>query len=606
MAVAVGHAPTWEDARDAAQEAFAAAFVHLDGLRDPAAFPGWLAALVRSACSRRTRRRQHPTGSLDGIDPAVPSEGDPAVQVAERDERQRVRAAIEALAEPLRTVVALHYLAGLSYPQVGDFLGIGQSAAKKRAWTARRQLEELLPMTAKTLRNARPSRTRRFSDTILLFTAIRRGDHATLTDLIATNPGLVDVVEDWPVSEALDAGLLYAGKASPLIRAAQTGDLAMVKFLVEAGAKLDTACGCAGAETALWAATTAGAADVVAYLLNAGADPDTAAFAGATPLHVAAQRRQNHISRLLLAAGADPNLADDHGRTPGDWATRARPEQAPENDERLMVPTGIRAVDLFAPLRRGGLQYWPPAYGLGQFVLLFEIARALSPARCWFVGFANGPYDHDGICQEIRETGVDATVALTPAGSDPTGRRAHFAGTLALLEAERQDKVVVCLEAPGHAHDVTVALPALASNATVITTIVVSPFTGSYPQITARVPEGYDSQVAFDPLRASRRMWPAVDPGTTSSIAYPSRHHHDLADAARRLLHGYAAWDADLHLPNPTILPAPDTAATAQALLRYLTQPFHVTEPTTSRSGQSTSTPALLETIQHLVTPPIM
>ncbi len=92
MAVAVGHAPTWEDARDAAQEAFATALVHLGDLRDPAAFPGWLAALVRSACSRRTRRRQHPTGSLDGIDPAASAEGDPASQVAERDERQRVRA----------------------------------------------------------------------------------------------------------------------------------------------------------------------------------------------------------------------------------------------------------------------------------------------------------------------------------------------------------------------------------------------------------------------------------------------------------------------------------------------------------------------------------
>lgn len=216
--------------------------------------------------------------------------------------------------------------------------------------------------------------------------------------------------------------LLYAGAASPLIRAAQTGDLAMGKLLIEAGAALN-------------------ATDVAAYLLDAGADPNTPAFAGATPLHVAAQRRQHHITRLRLAAGADPTAFDDHGRSAGDWATRRVPQAAAGQDQELMVPTGFRALDLFAPLRHGGLQYWPPTYGLGQFVLLFEIARALTPARCWFVGSAHGPYDHNGIRQEIRETGVDATVLLTPAGSDAAARRAHFPRTLARVGADGQDKL---------------------------------------------------------------------------------------------------------------------------------------------------------------------
>src|SRR5262249_60350067 len=93
--------------------------------------------------------------------------------VRARDGARRVRAAVEALPEPERLVVALHYLAGMTYPEVAAFLGIGPSAAKKRAHIARRRLKELLPMAADLLADARPSRDGRFRDTILLFAPIR-------------------------------------------------------------------------------------------------------------------------------------------------------------------------------------------------------------------------------------------------------------------------------------------------------------------------------------------------------------------------------------------------------------------------------------------------
>lgn len=604
VAVAVGRSPSWDDARDAAQEAFGMAFVHLGELRDPEAFPAWLASLVRTVCSRRARRRRLPVVPLGDVDPADADRHDPALVVAGSDEQLRVRAAIEALAEPQRSVIALHYLAALSYPEVGSFLGIGPSAAKKRAWSARRQLKELLPMAAKALQDARPSRTERFSDTILLFTAIRRGDRAEVAKLIGANPALVEATEDWSVDEALEAGLLYAGKASALIRAAQSGDVAMVKLLVEAGAAVSDVCACAGAETALWAATVAGAPDVVAYLLEVGAEPNVPAFAGATPLHVAMQRNNEHIARLLLAGGADPTLVDNHGRTPGDWASRSSASSTSQGDQHAMVPTGIRAVDLFAPLRRGGLQYWPAAYGRGQFVALFEIARALAPAQCWFIGFAQGPYDHDGVRHEIKETGVDVKVMLTPADKDPTVRRAHFEATLARLdERDDSEKFVVCLQAPGHTHDVTVALPGLAANPSVLTTVVVAPFTGTYPPVAAVVPEGYDGQVAFDPRRARRRLWPAIDPAKTMSRSYPSRRHHDLASAARQILVDYTAWDPTLERPDPAGLAEPINAAAGQHLLDYLAQPFYVAEPVTSKPGEHTAVPDLLDEVQRSLEP---
>src|SRR5262245_15257067 len=45
-------------AQDAAQEAFVAAYLTLVQLAEPAAFPGWLRAVVRTQCGRIARRRR--------------------------------------------------------------------------------------------------------------------------------------------------------------------------------------------------------------------------------------------------------------------------------------------------------------------------------------------------------------------------------------------------------------------------------------------------------------------------------------------------------------------------------------------------------------------
>src|SRR5689334_12125737 len=44
-------------AQDAVQEAFIAAYEHLDQLRDASAFPGWFKRIVLTQCSRMTRRK---------------------------------------------------------------------------------------------------------------------------------------------------------------------------------------------------------------------------------------------------------------------------------------------------------------------------------------------------------------------------------------------------------------------------------------------------------------------------------------------------------------------------------------------------------------------
>src|SRR5205814_4236522 len=142
----------------------------------------------------------------------------------------------------------------------------GLSAAKKRAHIARRRLKEDLPMAPDLLIDpATPPDGDR--DVVRLFAAIHRHDGAAAERLLAADPGLVHVEEDWTPSEGLAAGLANASHATPLVRAAGAGDLRMVRRLVRSGADPNRVCGCAGAETALWAATVAGAGRVVGLLL---------------------------------------------------------------------------------------------------------------------------------------------------------------------------------------------------------------------------------------------------------------------------------------------------------------------------------------------------
>ena len=340
VGMAVACAGDWDGAPDAAQEAFGIAFRKLADLEDPDAFPGWFATLVRTACSRRTRVKRLAVASLEGVDVADIRQRDPATIVADADEQQHIRVAVEALPEAERAVIALHYLGDLSYPEVAAFLDITVAAAKKRAFTARRRLEEMLPMATDALAAARPSRTDRFRDTIRLFVAIRDRDVDTVARLIRTDPALVHATEDWSMDEALAVGLpfAFAGRASALIRAAETGDVELVRLFVEAGAPVRDVCNCAGAESPLWAASVRGDRAVVEYLLDAGADPNTPAFAGATPLHVAMQRDHHELVPRLLEAGADPDRVDDHGRTPADWLAFARRTRSRPTD-RFRVRT---------------------------------------------------------------------------------------------------------------------------------------------------------------------------------------------------------------------------------------------------------------------------
>jgi RNA polymerase sigma-70 factor (ECF subfamily) len=115
-------------AADAVQEALIRAWRDLPGLRDPAAFDGWLHRLLINACTDVARRRQR-IAHLNTRVPETPQRADLAVRLAMRDEIER---AFGRLEREQRAILALRYYADLDLPGLAGALGIPLGTAKSR------------------------------------------------------------------------------------------------------------------------------------------------------------------------------------------------------------------------------------------------------------------------------------------------------------------------------------------------------------------------------------------------------------------------------------------------------------------------------------------
>lgn len=127
-------------AEDAVQDAFVEAFRNLESLRAAEAFSSWFHRIVFTACNRIRRRRTLPASSLDKAEISQQTDVDPSEHL-ERQERDRiVHLAIQSLSDNLRMVTALYFIGGMSQREVGEYLGISETAVKKRLFDARRKL----------------------------------------------------------------------------------------------------------------------------------------------------------------------------------------------------------------------------------------------------------------------------------------------------------------------------------------------------------------------------------------------------------------------------------------------------------------------------------
>ena len=125
-------------AEDAAQQAFAKAYVKMRGLKRVDRFGPWLTTICRNAAQDMARARRRDT-ALQKI--AVVEE---AAQSGSDGFDRAVKEAVDGLSPMYREVVVLHYYSGMSYSHIESVLNISGDRVKGRLARARKQIQTCL------------------------------------------------------------------------------------------------------------------------------------------------------------------------------------------------------------------------------------------------------------------------------------------------------------------------------------------------------------------------------------------------------------------------------------------------------------------------------
>jgi RNA polymerase sigma-70 factor (ECF subfamily) len=142
FALAYGMLGREEDARDATQETFLAAFRNLRGFRGEAKVSSWLHRITRQRRAKvRGEMALDDETEADGASYSAPAHQSPA-RAAESSERTEiVRRAVSSLPAELRQVIVMKEFEELTFQEIAEALDLPLSTVKSRLYTALRQLQ---------------------------------------------------------------------------------------------------------------------------------------------------------------------------------------------------------------------------------------------------------------------------------------------------------------------------------------------------------------------------------------------------------------------------------------------------------------------------------
>ncbi len=143
-----------DDARDAAQEAFIAAYKNLKNFRGEARVSSWLHRIAVNQCLTIKRRQKTRSedffGDEDGAEDRVfvaASRYSPANQAEQGERLQIVRQAVTALPSELRQVIVMKEFEEMTFQEISETLELPLSTVKSRLYTALKQLKMRLERT---------------------------------------------------------------------------------------------------------------------------------------------------------------------------------------------------------------------------------------------------------------------------------------------------------------------------------------------------------------------------------------------------------------------------------------------------------------------------
>ena len=643
--VAYGRAYAWlkdhAKAEDAAQDAFVDAYLHLGQLREPAAFPGWFGRVVVKHADRQ-RRSIKPIVQLDDVT-GLASPGPDALETLQHQEViEVVQQKIASLSQDHREAVTLFHLEGHTQGEIAAFLDIPVSTVKKRLFDARKQLKRRMVKMAPEAKEKRPSEDEAFERRVQFFIAIRTRDFETLESLLAKDPSLAKATSD-PDTTPETYGLR---EVTALFWAVQTADFELLEFLLEKGA--DANATVRSKDTPLHQAVMMGEYKMAERLIDAGADVQLLAMCGQTVLHRAAIAGEVRLVELLVSNGADLEAEDERGWTAADWAAQksrrdvldylikngspeARVDFAASGsyliqesepggllgrfidaegrpvdgqgviEDTTIHPcdrfgergpvweTGIKPVDLFAPIKRGGTFGKEFCLGVGSMLLSGQMIYNFvtrDNARVVYIVAPEGPSSLTvreywyGTSNAFRN-GVVFVVA------DPKNTNDRLQATVAKgfqLANEFRDAgydVLVKLQGRLFPHADLASLNRGADDSGSLTTLI----TGDPPNGIADADMDFDSVIHMSPHLASQGLYPAIDNEFSWSSLLKDEtfdeDHRETVAEVKRLLYQYLHFNLNSIAKGKATLYMDDGDVTSQRmrqsrrLTMFLTQTYH-------------------------------
>jgi len=306
---------------------------------------------------------------------------------------------------------------------------------------------------------------------------------------------------------------------------------------------------------------------------------------------------------------------------------RQPPPLDQQTGAREVLLTGIKVIDLLAPLARGGKAAMFGGAGVGKTVLIMELIHTTGEKYAGLSIFAGiGERSREGheLWQELKRTGViDRTALVFGQMNEPPGTRWRV-GLSALTMAEYFrdtmhkdvlfliDNVFRFLQAGGEVSGLLGRLPSqvgyqptLATeiadleeritsvHGAAVTSIqaVYVPADDFTDPAVANVFTHLDASIVLSRDMASQGLYPAIDPLDSTSVMLDAgvvgERHHRIAEECRRLIEHYRELQEIISLLGMGELSSEDRQAVTRArrLVRFLTQPFAMTAQFTGEAG---------------------
>ncbi|HHH31121.1 MAG TPA: F0F1 ATP synthase subunit beta [Polyangiaceae bacterium] len=337
------------------------------------------------------------------------------------------------------------------------------------------------------------------------------------------------------------------------------------------------------------------------------------------------------LGRLIDVTGQPT----DHGPAlPADAPRRPIHAPAPPLDaqdtHRTVFETGIKIIDLMAPLSLGGKAAMFGGAGVGKTVLIMELIRTTVQTYSGtsvFAGIGERSREGHELLLELRRSGVlERTALVFGQMNEPPGARWRV-GLTALAVAEHfrdeeradvlllMDNVFRFVQAGGEVSGLLGRLPSrvgyqptLASEiaeleqriasvrggaaVTSIQAVYVPADDFTDPAVSETFAH-LDASIVLSRDLAAEGLYPAVDPLQSSSVlldpAVVGERHYRVAQEARRVIAHYRELQEIIALLGLDELSSDDRRLVRRArrLVRFLTQPFQVTEAFVGKPGRS-------------------